>query len=133
MNLIDGCFWRIVWPYIFLVSLFVVVHWGLTIAANSMIANGMVSIAEVWIFNASAYSLFVMAGIGITILSHRSLISEGLLVGMLCAVLSILIFRVAQYDFFGSLVHLVNGSILGAIGSCIVRLLRRLRQGVGQP
>ncbi len=102
--------------YVISVVVFVILFFALTVVSNNVVK----SVTDVdtfvpWI-NATAYFLYVMAGLVSGLIAKRRVIANGVVAGILAAIMAIMIFGVAGGDLFGIFISIVNGGVLGGIG-----------------
>ena len=102
--------------YVISVVVFAILFFALTVVSNNVVN----SVADVdtfvpWI-NATAYFLYVIAGLVSSLIAKRRVIFNGAIAGILAAILAIVIFGVAGGDLFGIMISIANGGVLGGIG-----------------
>jgi len=116
--------------FVISVALFAALFFIITTVSNSVVRTAAdVKTLVPWI-NATVYFLYAIAGFVAGLVAKRRMLANGLIAGVLAAVIAIFVFDVARGDAFGITATVVNGGILGGIGGACSMLLARMKKSI---
>jgi len=102
--------------YAIAISLFVILHLALTALTDSVATTAAGIRAWMPFLNAAAYILYAVAGFVAGALTNRHHALNGLVTGLFCAVVAVLLFGVGPGPYLGTAILLLNGAIIGGVG-----------------